>query len=173
MHKQLNNRNVFITGERGIGKSTLLKKIIKNIDCTLGGFIQEKEFTDEKISYKIISLYNTEESYTIGIYDKKKASLYTDMNIFNIVSKEILQRSLNSRDLIILDELGFMEENSEVFKNSVLKILDGDKPVLGVLKECDTNFIRRIKMRKDVQVIRIDEINRNSMEKEIIKVLVK
>jgi len=173
MHKQLKNRNVFITGKKGIGKSTLLNKIINIVGCALGGFVQGKEFTDEKISYKIISLYNPKQNYTIGIYDKKKAYLNTDINIFNVVSEEILQRCLNSGDLIILDELGFMEENSEVFKNSIFKILDSNKPVLGVLKECNTDFVRNIKMRKDVQVIRIDEINRNLMEKEIIKILVK
>jgi len=35
-------KNIFITGEKGIGKSTILEKIIKNVDCSIGGFIQEK-----------------------------------------------------------------------------------------------------------------------------------
>lgn len=37
--------NIFITGEIGIGKSTLVKKVIKNLDCIIGGFMQEKIFT--------------------------------------------------------------------------------------------------------------------------------
>jgi nucleoside-triphosphatase len=164
-------KNIFITGERGIGKSTLLNKVIKNVDCSIGGFIQEKKFTDKTTCFNVISLYNLKDSYTIGIYHKEKDILYSDMNVFNIISKNILLKSLDNTELIILDELGFMEESSPLFKDIIIKILDSDTPVLGVLKECDTNFIQQIKMRKDVEVIRIDENNRNYMEDRILDIL--
>lgn len=164
-------KNIFITGERGIGKSTLLEKIIKNVDCSIGGFIQEKIFTDKTTCFNVVSLYNLKDSYTIGIYHREKDVLYSDMNVFNIISKNILLKSLGDRKLIILDELGFMEENSPLFKDTIIKILNCDIPVLGVLKECDTNFIQQIKMREDVNVIRINENNRNSMEDKILHML--
>lgn len=164
-------KNIFITGERGIGKSTLLNKVIKNIDCSIGGFIQEKIFTDKTTSFNVISLYNLKDSFNIGIYDSEKEVLHSDVSVFNIISEEILLKSLSNRELIILDELGFMEENSALFKDTIIKILNSDTPVLGVLKKCDTNFIQKIKMREDVQVIRIDENNRNYMEDRILDIL--
>jgi len=164
-------KNIFITGEKGIGKSTILEKIIKNVDCSIGGFIQEKIFTEKTTRFNVISLYNLKDSYIIGIYDKEKEVLNSDINVFNAISEDILLKSLGDRELIILDELGFMEENAELFKDTIIKILNSDTPVLGVLKECDTNFIRKIKMREDVQVIRIDENNRNSMEDKILEIL--
>jgi Predicted nucleotide kinase len=164
-------KNIFITGERGIGKSTLLNKVIKNIDCSIGGFIQEKVFTDKTTSFNVISLYNLKDSFNIGIYDSEKEVLHSDVSVFNVISEDILLKSLGNRDLIILDELGFMEEKAALFKETIFKILNSDTPVLGVLKECDTNFIQQIKMREDVQVIRIDENNRNSMEDKIIEIL--
>lgn len=164
-------KNIFITGEKGIGKSSLLEKIIKNIDCSIGGFIQEKVFTEERTSFNVISLYDSKNSYTIGFYDRKKSVLNSDISIFNDISQDVLLKSLCDRDLIILDELGFIEENAELFKDTIFKILNSDKPVLGVLKECNGNFIRKIKMREDLQVIRINENNRNSMEAEILQIL--
>lgn len=164
-------KNLFITGKKGIGKSTLLKKIIENIDCSIGGFIQEKKITEETTCFNVISLYNLKDSYTIGIYDRKKEELYSDINIFNVISEEILLKSLCNRELIALDELGFMEENVVLFKDTIFKILNSDKPVIGVLKECNTNFIQEIKMREDVQVIVIDENNRNFMEDKILQIL--
>lgn len=164
-------KNIFITGERGIGKSTLLNKVIKNVDCSIGGFIQEKKFTDKTTCFNVISLYNLKDSYTIGIYHKEKDVLYSDMNVFNIISKNILLKSLGNKDLIILDELGFMEENCPLFKDTIIKILNSDTPVLGVLKECDGNFVQQIKMREDVHIIKINENNRNSMEDKILHML--
>lgn len=164
-------KNIFITGERGIGKSTLLNKVVKNMNCSIGGFIQEKVFTDKTTSFNVVSLYNLEDSYTIGIYDKEKEVLHSDLSIFNVISEEILLKSLGNRKLIILDELGFMEENAKLFKETIIKVLNSDTPVLGVLKECDGNFIQQIKMREDVQVIRINENNRNSMADEILHML--
>ena len=164
-------KNIFITGEKGIGKSSLLEKIVKNIDCSIGGFIQEKIFTEETTSFNVISLYDSKNSYIIGFYDRKKSVLHSDMSVFNDISREVLLKSLCNRDLIILDELGFIEENAELFKDTIFKILNSDKPVLGVLKECNGNFIQKIKMREDVQVIRINENNRNFIEAEILQIL--
>lgn len=164
-------KNIFITGERGIGKSTLINKVIKNVDSSIGGFIQEKIFTDKTTCFNVISLYNLKDSYTIGIYDNEKELLLSDVNVFNVISKDILLKSLENRELIILDELGFMEENSMLFKDSIIKILNSGTPVLGVLKECDGNFVQQIKMREDVHVIKINENNRNSMEDKILHML--
>jgi nucleoside-triphosphatase len=164
-------KNIFITGAQGVGKSTLLKKVIKNIDCIIGGFMQEKIFTERSTRFNVVPLCDHKKSYTIGVYDRKKASMVIDINSFNIISEDILQKSFNSSELIVLDELGFMEEDSKLFKSSVLKILSSNKPVLGVLKDCDTNFINKIKIRKDVQVIKIDKANRDFMEGEILSIL--
>lgn len=164
-------KKIFFTGEKGIGKSTLLKKIIKNIDCSIGGFIQEKELTEEIKIFKVISLYNLDDNYIMGRYDIKKGKMHIDMDIFNVISNDVLLKSLYNRDLIVLDELGFMEENALLFKDAIFKILNSDKPVIGVLKECDGDFVQKIAKREDVQVIRIDENNRNFMEGKILRIL--
>ncbi len=164
-------RNIFITGKKGIGKSTLLEKVIEDVDCSIGGFIQEKIFGEELSFFNVVSLYDLNDNYIIGSYDLKKRSLSPLIENFNIISKNILLKSLYYRDLIVLDELGFMEEDSELFKETIYNILDSDKPVLGVLKECDTSFISKIKNRKDVYIIKIDENNRDSAKYEIFKML--
>lgn len=164
-------KNVFITGEKGIGKSTLLKKVLEDVDCSIGGFIQEKVFTEKTTCFNVISLYNLKDSYNIGVYDKEREVLYSNKNIFNFISESVLLKSLGSRDLIILDELGFMEEKAPLFKDTVIKILNSDTPVLGVLKESSTNFIQQIKTREDVQVIRINKYNRNFMKDTILEIL--
>ncbi|OAA90368.1 nucleoside-triphosphatase [Clostridium ljungdahlii] len=164
-------KKIFFTGEKGIGKSTLLEKVIKNIDCSIGGFIQEKEFTEGMKIFKVISLYSMNDNYIIGRYDVKKEKMDIDMDIFNVISNDILLKSLYNRDLIVLDELGFMEENAPLFKDTIFKILNSDKPVIGVLKECDGDFVQKIAKREDVQVIRINKNNRNFVKGKILQIL--
>ncbi|NMM63129.1 hypothetical protein HBE96_10560 [Clostridium sp. P21] len=164
-------KKIFLTGERSIGKSTLLKKVIKNIDCSIGGFVQEKEFTEETKFFRVESLYNLQDSYIMGKYDMKKKKLYTDMNIFNVISQDVLLKSLHNRELIVLDELGFIEEKAPLFKDTIFKILNSGKPVIGVLKECEGNFVQKIANREDVQVIKIDKNNRDFMEDKILQIL--
>lgn len=93
------------------------------------------------------------------------------MDIFNVIANDVLLKSLYNRDLVVLDELGFMEENVSLFKDTIFKILNSDKPVIGVLRECDGDFVQKIAKREDVQVIRIDENNRNFMEGKILRTL--
>lgn len=164
-------KNIFITGKKGVGKSTLLKKIIEEIDCSIGGFVEEKLLGKELYFFNVISLYDLNDIYIIGSYDVKKKSLHPLIENFNIISENILLKSLYHRELIVLDELGFLEEGSELFKETIYKILDSNKPVLGVLKECNTDFINKIKSRNDVHIIKIDEDNRNLMKDEILELL--
>ncbi|WML37687.1 nucleoside-triphosphatase [Clostridium sp. OS1-26] len=49
-------KNIFITGKRGVGKSTLLKKIIEEVDCSIGGFVQEK-LRGEELYFLMLYLY--------------------------------------------------------------------------------------------------------------------
>ncbi|WML37793.1 nucleoside-triphosphatase [Clostridium sp. OS1-26] len=121
--------------------------------------------------FNVISLYDLNDIYIIGSHDIKKKSSYPLIENFNIISETILLKSLYYRDLIVLDELGFLEEGSELFKETIYKILDSNKPVLGVLKECNTDFINKIKSRNDVYVVKIDEDNRNLMKDEILELL--
>ncbi len=160
-------KNIFFTGEKGVGKSTIIKKIIKNVDCSIGGFIQEKELSGGNKRFRVKSLYNLDDSYIIGFYDKKENELHWDINTFDIISRDVLLKSLQDRELMILDELGYMEEKAPLFQKIVFRMLDSSKPVIGVLKKCNGNFVRKIAERKDVQVIEIDKDNRDLMERKI------
>ena len=35
--------NLFLTGKIGIGKSIIINKVIKKVDCSIGGYITERQ----------------------------------------------------------------------------------------------------------------------------------
>jgi len=163
-------KNIFLTGDKGIGKSTLLFKIVNKIDCSIGGFYEKKIVYRDEIKFDMVSLYDGRCNNIIGKINKHKLpEIYKD--IFETVGVEILTNSLNYRDCIVMDEIGFFEIQAENFKNKVFEILDSSKLVIGVLKKCNNEFLNTIKNRKDVVIFDVTLSNRDYIFDEIIDYL--
>ena len=73
---------------------------------------------------------------------------------FEEAGVEILSLS-GQADLILMDEVGTMENDAPAFQEKLLGVLDGGIPVLGVLKKKSTPFLRAVISRPDVRVIRV------------------
>ena len=72
-------------------------------------------------------------------------------------------------DLILMDEIGKMERKALIFTKRVLELLDGDVPVLGVLrKEGSTPLQEQIRNHKNVRLIEVTKENRNRIAAELI-----
>ena len=87
--------NLFLTGQIGIGKSTLLKKIIEKINLSIGGYITEKAIKDSIKIVTVRSLYDSVEKHTIAKINTKDASKKVFVNSFNSIATSILHMSLN------------------------------------------------------------------------------
>lgn len=163
--------NLFLTGKIGVGKSTLLKKILEEIDLSIGGYITEKRIEEHIKTFTIRSLYNYIEKYPIAKVDRRTFSKEIFIDNFKYGITSTLDKSLKNRDLIVMDELGFMEQDIDPFTSKVFELLDSNKIILGVLKDYDCHFLNSIRARDDVLVIEITEKNRNYIYQEIIDML--
>lgn len=163
--------NLFLTGEVGIGKSTILRNVIERINLSIGGYITERKTQDYITTFIVKSLYNSMEEHIIANINtiNKSKKIYKDS--FEIAMSSILENSLKSRDLIVLDELGFMENDIDIFTSKVYKILDSKKPVFGVLKDFDCQFLNNIRSRDDVIILEVTKESRNTILNIVIDVL--
>ncbi len=163
--------NLFLFGDVGIGKSTLLKKVLKYVDSSIGGFMEEKVLKGDKTFHNMISLYDGQSNNIIGVSEKtcKKPKVFT--YVFEKNGVEILKKSYREKEIIIMDELGFLESHCELFKSSVNEILDSKKIVIGVLKKCNCDFVTTIANRTDVVLLEVTTETRDNLEKEIFKIL--
>jgi Predicted nucleotide kinase len=163
--------NLFLTGYKGIGKSTLLKKVIGHLDCTIGGFIVRPIFVQGGLAFDMVSLYDGAGGNIFAVLDGygKITDVYT--KVFDKSGVEILDKSFAFKDLIVMDELGFLESDAGLFKKCVFDILDSKKPVLGVLKKYDSQFLNTIRERQDTKIIEVTAYNRDSLCDEIISLL--
>lgn len=162
-------KNLFLTGKKGIGKTTLLKKVLDKLDVSIGGYTTQRLFEGYYRKYVAKSLYDNKE-YPIIRVDSRDDSKVWFHEVFEENLVPLLDKSLE-RDLIVLDELGCSENNIIKFTSKVFELLDSSKIVFGVLKEDNCEFINNIKKRKDVTLITVTEENRDYLLDEILSIL--
>lgn len=162
--------NYFFTGEKGIGKSTLINLICNRLHCRIAGFRTVRHISvDGRISFHILDASKNDE-----VSDANFLFYRGEMNndITNKFNKYVtLLDDYENFDVIVMDEIGSKEEKAEIFKNKIREILDSSKLVLGVIQKVNSDFLDEIKSRKDVKLLVVNEQNRDMLSNRIIKVL--
>lgn len=169
-------KNILICGPPGVGKTTLIKKILENINLRAGGFYtKEIKENDRRVGFKIISLVNQKGILAhISVKGMKRVGRY-GVNIYDLenIGVKSLNQALRDDDLIIIDEIGKMEIFSDKFKEKVLDCLHSEKYVLATIGIGGDKYISRIKERDDVLVFKINRENRDRLIDRISYLILK
>ncbi len=165
-------RNILITGLPGIGKTTLIQKVYKELEQirTVGFFTQEirekgtrKGFTLESFTGQkgILSHVDILSSFHVGKYR-------VDISGFEDFLDQIDFLGSESR-LVLIDEIGRMECFSDRFNRLILKIMESNKPMIATIALKGRGLISEIKQRHDAAVYEITRDNREFLISEILK----
>lgn len=159
-------KNLFLTGRPGIGKTTLLIKLLACISGEVGGFFtQEIRRSNQRVGFKIkdirgeegvLAHINYPGPYRVGKYG-------VDIAALERIALPALDYALRNSSYIIMDELGKMELYSHAFQKSVIEMLDSPKKVLGVVQQRTNPFLDQIKNRSDVNIIEVTLENRETL----------
>lgn len=154
--------HIFLTGEKRVGKSTLLKKVLDRYAGDAGGFltIRTNEFLKDSYS---VHMFGLDEEVIPSENNLLFACGKPNEHIserFDRLGCETLSKCVDC-SLIIMDELGPHEANAELFHNAVLRLLDGNVPILGVLQAPAESFWPDIVSHPHVRVVEINERNRD------------
>jgi nucleoside-triphosphatase len=68
-----------------------------------------------------------------------------------------------SEEIIVIDEIGKMECFSPLFRQTLMKILDSENPIIASIAQKGDRFIQEIKQREDILLLQISEKNRDEM----------
>lgn len=169
--------NLFLTGRINVGKSTMIKRIIEQLNIRkeeIGGFYtrpyiidnQVKEFYIEPLNFNCKSTNIRDRM--IG-YTSDGIKRIGNTATFENIGVEILDNCIkNDFKLIIMDELGFFENTAYQFQQKVHETLN-NKKVIGVIKPLSTPFLDTIRERKDVIEVEITEDNRENVYRRLAK----
>ena len=136
--------HALIVGPRGVGKTTLIRRVLSQLGRPVFGFETKKEnpLADE-VRGSPIYIYDpgTEHKQTpenlVGYCKNKHFS--SVKNVFDRFATK-LRTPVPNGHIVLLDEVGFMEASSKAFCGAVLSLLDGDIPVLAAVKDKEIPF---------------------------------
>lgn len=168
-------QHLFLTGEKRVGKSTLLKKILKELSGPVDGFFTVRQIgvfpkEPDLATVHLLRVRMQEspsEKNLLFVCGQQDAQI---KERFELLGCKALQIENEAR-WIVMDEVGPHEEQAQKFCESVFEVLDGKVPVLGVLQKADSAFLRGIAEHKAVQVITVTEENRESIFADCCEVL--
>lgn len=150
------------------GKTTLVRKLLENRKENVVGFFSKKcsERIDEEgqcpiYIYGVNDLPVFDNDHLIGTCGNGKH--YTNNEVFNDLGVKLITTD-NPNNLIIMDELGFLESNAEEFKNKVIEVLSSPNPVLIMMKQrLDIQFLKELKDNQNIEFIHMNETNRDEV----------
>ena len=94
--------------------------------------------------------------------DENGAPVRTILPSFEELGLQYLSEA-SSYPLIVLDECGRLEQKLPCFRARVLELLDGDTPILGVMRQDAMGWLEDIRNHPKVQLITVTEQNRNDL----------
>lgn len=157
-------KHVFLTGEKHIGKSTLLKKALLTYKGKIGGFftVRTNAFLGNRYSVHIFPAGENHIPAAENLLFVCENTNTDATDRFNTLGCAAL--SHKDVSLYVMDELGPHEAEAEDFIKKILEILDGDIPVFGILQSPADKLWTKIVTRKDVKVITVTNENRSNTE---------
>ena len=152
--------HLFLTGQKGAGKSTLIRGLLAEETGRLGGFFtvrheggvyllpaaKERTFTPESLLFR--------------------CGHGGDPARFDDLGCAALADTAGCR-LLVMDELGPHEAAARQFQASVFRALDGEIPILGVLQQAESEFLHRIAHHPRVTVLTVSVENRDALAAEL------
>jgi nucleoside-triphosphatase len=168
----LAKKNILITGLPGVGKTTLIKKLLDELKHLhpVGFYTAEIREEGMRKGFELISFdgrkgllshIDVKSPCRVGKYkvDVKGFEDFLDsISFFN-----------PSNHLIMIDEIGKMECLSDQFKKLLKEILDYEKWVIATIVLKGNELIKEIKRRNDVMLYEIKQSNRDSLLSEILE----
>ena len=159
--------HVFLTGEVQVGKSTALRKFLAETRVPVDGFVTEFDSRGNKRKLYLIhfdSEFGKIEQRKVAEMLPNGFKVYPD--VFDDFGAHCID-SAGKQRMILMDELGRMEEFAPRFTAAVMRRLDGNKPIIGVVKMRESPFLDAVRAHPNVEVMMVTKENRNEIPEQL------
>ncbi len=163
-------RKVLLTGRPGCGKTTLVRRVVKELAQSAGGFYTE-EIRERGLrrGFKIVTLDGKEGVFAhVNFKTHQRLGKYgLDLSPLETISIEAVRKAIREREVTVIDEIGPMEIRSAIFRDVVNEAFNSRAPLLGTITARPFPFTDAIKKRRDVTLIEVRGDNREQLVSEL------
>jgi len=170
-------RILLLTGLPGVGKTTVLQRAIDELNS--GGFKVGGMITHEvrregiRVGFEVEDVSTKRKGWLANVnqpYGPQVGKYRVNLRDLEDVGAKAILNAVTQADIVVFDEIGPMELFSATFKDSVMKALDSEKPVLGTIHyRAKGAFITAVKERRDAGIIEVTPKNREMLPRIIVE----
>ncbi len=179
MNSRLSPVKIGITGLPGSGKTETLLRIIQLLEeegIKVGGMITEPIVEKRRRAGFQITNWITKESMVFA-HERMKSRVRSGRYGVNLAALEdlgirALTDARENADVVVIDEVGKMEVESEAFTKTVVETLDDDKSIIMTLHKKSRNpLLQDIRRRDELRLLEVTPVNKNLLAFKIVKLL--
>lgn len=164
--------HALIVGANGAGKSTLIRRVLEALQRPVAGFETVKEDALADANGSPIYIYEAGRPHRqtpqnlVGYCRERKAAAVTAG--FDRFAQAYTEPADNSC-VTIMDEIGFLESQSQPFCGIILSALDGSRPVLAAVRDKDTPFLCAVRSHPNARCFLLTPENRETLFREVLE----
>jgi nucleoside-triphosphatase len=169
----LMNPKVLLTGRPGCGKTTVIKRAVRELARPAGGFYTEEiRERGMRVGFKLVTLDDKEAIFAhvdfLAAAGPERLGKYgLDLSALEAIGVKAVHEAVRAKRLVIIDEIGPMEIRSPVFRDAVNEALESGAPILATITARLLPFTDAIKKRSDVTLIEVRPDNREQLVSEL------
>jgi len=166
---------IAVTGHPGVGKTTLVERVLAAVPLRAGGMITEEiRKVGRRVGFAVIDVATGEEGVLAYIHREEGPRLGRyRVNLADLegIGAAAIERAILECDLVVVDEVGPMELKSPRFISVVTRALEQAKNLLVTVHRASNHHLAyRIRHECDL-LIRLTAANREEKTREVIQLL--
>ena len=168
-----------ITGLPGSGKTQTLLRIIQLLEeegVRVGGMVTEPIVEKQRRTGFRITNWLTKE-HEVFAHETLKSRVRSGRYGISLAALEglgtrALAEAREAADVIVIDEVGKMEVESDVFTQSVMDTLDAEKSIVMTLHKKSRNpLLQDIRRRDELRLLEVTPVNKNLLAFKIVHLI--
>jgi nucleoside-triphosphatase len=162
-------KKIFITGERGIGKSTLIKKLWNFLIETfpsreITGFFTKIEKNEK--DKRVLTFISIDSKEHLILAQSNGEGMFVEEGAFEKAAG-LLKNIKSDGKILIIDELGYLESESIKFQTEVLELISHASLSILVVRKMKTPFLDHIRSLDNNILIETTQENRENLVETI------
>ena len=169
---RLRYEKTLITGKPGVGKTTIVQKVIERMGSVnmAGFYTTEIRSKGTRMGFELCGLNGNRRTLAhVEIHSRHRVGKYGVHTDGFEAFLETLNPMNPAVELIVIDEIGKMELFSTCFCSLVCDVLNSDKQVLASIPMKGNEFVRKIKQRMEIRLFQVTHDNRDHLIDEIVE----
>jgi nucleoside-triphosphatase len=167
-------RTLLITGLPGVGKTTIVKQVAQALGPRAGGFYTEEiRGPGGRKGFRLATFPSGGRQAVLAHVDirtRNRVGRYgVDVATLDAVGVAAMREAVQSREVVVVDEIGKMELFSGEFQGAVLKAMSSPKIVVATVMHKSHAWVNALKAMPQVTVWQVTESNREEMSGRVVE----